>query len=63
MRIRGFTAPNRDYCWLACLNADDDAGIDSTFAGFSITDQHAIPCAAYRVLQDFAFSGYAATVQ
>jgi len=47
--------------WL--LNAVAYAGIDSKFAGFSITDQHATPRPAYRVIQDFVLAGYAETVQ
>ena len=45
------------------LNAAPYAGIDSKFAGFSLTDEHANPRPAYRAIQDFVFSGYAKSVQ
>jgi polysaccharide biosynthesis protein PslG len=45
------------------LNAASYAGINSKFAGFSITDENANPRPAYRALQDFVFSGYSQPLQ
>ncbi len=65
---RAFEIVRTEWPWVEMvfvwhLNAAPYAGIDSKFAGFSITDEHANPRPAYRAIQDFVFSGFSETVQ
>ena len=65
---RAFEIVRTEWPWVEMvfvwhLNAAAYAGIDSKFAGFSVTDEHANPRPAYHVIQEFVLAGYSEAVE